>query len=290
MYHAENRHGVEMVEIKSSLWLQIAMYYQAMFSFLYFVVTGGCLLNKLYNYEISYVIQLLACPIFLLWSFTEVVRVGLGYVGNLTERVPMISAFLLLTIFPQFVAVMFFTFLSVPIFPFDTAAGGIMIIMLLVELVIGRITLNLLIKRQTAQFFRLCQEEAALSVRPASSLAEGRARPLATAASAAAVLLSSSRTLDRDQPRARNRLSSSLRDLPTVDAAEEDEPGEAPAPAVAAPSRAQLRRRTTTSRGDVDLDPQEARGLLDSPNDAHNPMLDRALDGPRSRDEGDANS
>jgi hypothetical protein len=49
-----------------------------MFSFLYFVVTGGCLLNKLYNYEISYVIQLLACPIFLLWSFTEVVRVGLG--------------------------------------------------------------------------------------------------------------------------------------------------------------------------------------------------------------------
>jgi hypothetical protein len=25
MYHAENRHGVEMVEIKSSLWLQIAM-------------------------------------------------------------------------------------------------------------------------------------------------------------------------------------------------------------------------------------------------------------------------
>ena len=34
-----------------------------------------------------------------------------------------------------------------------------MIFYLLVELFVGRATLNTLIQRQTAQFFRLCQEE-----------------------------------------------------------------------------------------------------------------------------------
>jgi len=30
MYHAENKHGVEMVEIKSSLSLQMIVFYQGM--------------------------------------------------------------------------------------------------------------------------------------------------------------------------------------------------------------------------------------------------------------------
>ena len=30
MFHAENNHGVEMVEIKSSLYLQLIMFYQGM--------------------------------------------------------------------------------------------------------------------------------------------------------------------------------------------------------------------------------------------------------------------
>jgi len=79
-------------------------------------VCGGCLLNKLYNYEFqNSILKILTLPIFLLWSSTELARVALGYVGNIKERVPMISAFLLLTIFPQLVAVLFFTFLQDPV-------------------------------------------------------------------------------------------------------------------------------------------------------------------------------
>ena len=89
MYHAENKHGVEMVEIKSSLRLQVLMYYQGMFSFLYFAVSGGCLLNKLYNYKKNEILEILMVPIFMLWAVTEVARVTLGYVGNIKERVPM---------------------------------------------------------------------------------------------------------------------------------------------------------------------------------------------------------
>lgn len=74
------------------------------------------------------------------------------------ENVPMIAAFLLLTIFPQLVAVLFFTFLQSPVFPFDSGSGLVMTIFLLVELFVGRKTFKELIERQTAQFVRLCLE------------------------------------------------------------------------------------------------------------------------------------
>lgn len=148
------------VDVKSSLSLQIIVFYQSMFSVLYFVICGGCLLNKIHNYHFhNGILEILTLPIFLLWSFTEVARVVLGYVGNVNERVPMISAFLLLTIFPQLAAVFFFATCQDPVFPFDRAAGITMLFFLSIELCVGRYTLNTLIQRQTAQFFRLCQEE-----------------------------------------------------------------------------------------------------------------------------------
>ncbi|EGB05755.1 hypothetical protein AURANDRAFT_72172 [Aureococcus anophagefferens] len=143
---------------------------------LYFVVCGGCLLNKIYNYEFQNgILKILTLPIFLLWSCTELARVALGYIGNIKERVPMISAFLLLTMFPQVVAVFFFAILQDPVFPFDRAAGSIMIFYLVIELFVGRFTLKTLIQRQTAQFFRLCQEEEIRRMRRIEAVLRGGA-------------------------------------------------------------------------------------------------------------------
>ena len=160
MYHAEHKHGVDLVEIKSSLGLQVLMYYQGFYSLVYFAVSGGAMMNKVYNYGFSNaVLELLTVPIFFLWSATELARVPLGYIGNVSEKVPMMSAFLLLTMFPQLVAVAFFTFMQDPIFPFDVAAGALMLLFLILELIVGKRSVDVLIQRQTAQFFRLCQEE-----------------------------------------------------------------------------------------------------------------------------------
>ena len=129
---------IDMVEIKSSLGLQQVIFYQGMcvlfcfvlfcfeerllidqsrFSLLYFAICGGCLLNKLHNYKFqNSILTILTLPIFSLWCCIEIVRIGLGYIGNLLEKVPMISAFLLLTIFPQLVAILFLTFLQDPVY------------------------------------------------------------------------------------------------------------------------------------------------------------------------------
>ncbi|KAJ8604328.1 hypothetical protein CTAYLR_002491 [Chrysophaeum taylorii] len=178
----------DLVEIKSSLGLQVLMYYQGFFSLLYLAVSGGCLLNKMANYEFSNaILELVTFPIFCLWTVTEVARVGLGYVGNVKEKVPMVSAFLLLTIFPQLVAVSFFTFLQDPKFPFDSACGSIMLVFLVLELVIGKRTLDVLIARQTAQFFRLCQEAELERMRATDAAPSPSVDPITTTTTTEAV-------------------------------------------------------------------------------------------------------
>ena len=68
------------------------------------------------------------------------------------------SAFLLMTIFPQLPCVLFLGFYQELLFPFDESCGAIMVILLVVELLIGYLTLHSLIARQTAQFYRLVQK------------------------------------------------------------------------------------------------------------------------------------
>jgi len=69
------------------------------------------------------------------------------------------SAFLLITIFPQFPCVIYFAFYQEFLFPFDKSIGTFMFVLLWVKLLVGVFALQGLIRRQTAQFFRLCQEE-----------------------------------------------------------------------------------------------------------------------------------
>jgi hypothetical protein len=70
------------------------------------------------------------------------------------------SAFLLLGIFPQLPTIFFLTFIQEHAFPFDVIGGLIIIVLLFIELAIGAFAMKSLILRQTAHFYRLCQEES----------------------------------------------------------------------------------------------------------------------------------
>jgi transmembrane protein 17 len=103
--------------------------------------------------------QVLLLPTFVIWTLGELSRFYFAYTGNLKERVPQMSAFLLMTIFPQLPCVLYLAFFQEFIYPFDAGAGVVMFTLLLIELFAGYMTLHTLIARQTAQFYRLCQEE-----------------------------------------------------------------------------------------------------------------------------------
>ena len=96
---------------------------------------------------------------FVFWSGAEIPRFYFGYVGNLNERVPQMSAFLLTTLFPQLPSILYLTVVQEHKFPFDQIAGYMMLALLLLEMVVGYNALRALIRRKTAQFYRLCQDE-----------------------------------------------------------------------------------------------------------------------------------
>jgi transmembrane protein 17 len=64
------------------------------------------------------------------WTIIEAVRLFYGYRGNLSEKVPDISSFLLISIFPQFPIVIFLGFVQGVKYPVDNVLGSIMIIFL----------------------------------------------------------------------------------------------------------------------------------------------------------------
>lgn len=98
------------------------------------------------------------------FGVVEIARLRLGYSGNLRERVPELSAFLLLTCFPSIPFVGFLTFGQVPMLPREPIIGVPLLLILIAEVVFAYRGVRMLIKKQTAQFFRLCQEAPAAGV------------------------------------------------------------------------------------------------------------------------------
>ena len=136
------------------------VYANVFFSLAYFAGNLAVIIEKLLNFNFtSNLQQVLLLPCFVIWVLGELSRIYFAYTGNLKERVPQMSAFLLMTIFPQLPCVIYLAFYQEFIFPFDASTGLLMLIMLIIELGLGYATLHTLIQRQTAQFYRLCQEE-----------------------------------------------------------------------------------------------------------------------------------
>ncbi|GMI38723.1 hypothetical protein TrCOL_g8622 [Triparma columacea] len=147
-------------EISSSIGFAVLIYLNMFFSLAYYLGNTATITFKLLHFRFNSNLQeVLLLPTFVIWVAGEIARVYFAYVGNLKERVPQMSAFLLMTIFPQLPCVLFLGFYQELLFPFDESCGAIMIILLVVELLMGYLTLHALIARQTAQFYRLCQEE-----------------------------------------------------------------------------------------------------------------------------------
>jgi transmembrane protein 17 len=96
------------------------------------------------------------------WIALEAARLRLGFVGNLQERVPELAAFWLLTLLPVLPLTAFMSFVSAarPLTPLDVAVGVPAVGLQLAQLRLGLPAVRALIRKQTADFYRVCQDEA----------------------------------------------------------------------------------------------------------------------------------
>ncbi|NWY70031.1 TMM17 protein, partial [Erithacus rubecula] len=95
-------------EILSSLPLQMSLYFNVYFFPFWWLITVAILYLKYPDLSDYY--KFILVTIMILVSLTELIRLYLGYVGNLLEKVPELAGFWLLTLLPQLPIILFLLF------------------------------------------------------------------------------------------------------------------------------------------------------------------------------------
>mmetsp|Transcript_13563 Transcript_13563/g.22620 ORF Transcript_13563/g.22620 Transcript_13563/m.22620 type:complete len:85 (+) Transcript_13563:502-756(+) len=79
--------------------------------------------------------------------------------GNLKENAADLATFLLITLFPQMPFALYFAYIQPVIFPVDPIVGTFMVLFLIYHFIAGMQLIRLVIRNQTAQFMRLCEND-----------------------------------------------------------------------------------------------------------------------------------
>ena len=146
--------GVAFVPSLSSLPLQVTLHFNVLFSIMYTILMGATCMSKVLYYNKKVAISSIT-----VWVFFEAVRLYYGMSGNMNEKVPELSAYLLITIFPQIPFALYFAYIQPVLFPVDPILGTFMLLLLLFQIWAGLNTTRKLIRNQTAQFMRLCDTD-----------------------------------------------------------------------------------------------------------------------------------
>jgi len=95
-------------QVASSTTLQMMLYFNLFYAIVFAVLSQAMYAWKVSIWSPPLICELVTPMIFYLWVFIEATRLGLGYFGNLSERVPWLVAFWMLTLFPQPLIQMYF--------------------------------------------------------------------------------------------------------------------------------------------------------------------------------------
>lgn len=88
------------------------LYFNAMYSAVFAVFNLAIFVWKSSIWGPPLIVSLLSPMFFCVWAFIEVIRLALGYYGNLSERVPWLVGFWILTLFPQPIAPLYFVLIQ----------------------------------------------------------------------------------------------------------------------------------------------------------------------------------
>ncbi|XP_033111588.1 transmembrane protein 17-like [Anneissia japonica] len=137
-------------EIVTSLPLQMALYFNVFF-FPFWIITCIVMLDLkfLYLQEIN---QFIYITVYVIMSGTEVMRLYLGYLGNLQERVPELAGFWLLTLVLQLPLCAFILLIGSMPFPVERAVHIVFLGFVVFEVIIGYIALKVMSNHQVMKF------------------------------------------------------------------------------------------------------------------------------------------
>ncbi|KAH3876851.1 transmembrane protein 17B-like [Dreissena polymorpha] len=135
----------------TNLPLQMAIYFNSFFAPFWITVTIVGLEVKYDELNILYKITLIA--VYITFTIIEVVRLYVGYTGNLMERVPELAGFWLLTLLIQFPLILLMLFNEdARILPFERAVNIVETCFVVFEIVCGYIAIRQMVNYQVTKF------------------------------------------------------------------------------------------------------------------------------------------
>ncbi|OQR94279.1 hypothetical protein ACHHYP_01574 [Achlya hypogyna] len=147
-------------EVGVNLPLQMLLYYHACFSAFTFPIWTGVFYRKMTDLKYSSAIGMYAeICCFCIYLPTDVVRLYLGYSGNLLEKVPHLVGFTFLSLVPQVPCVLYLTAASEHSLPFTEIIGVLNFLFLSAQMYHAYYACRASIRRQTAMFMRLCDAD-----------------------------------------------------------------------------------------------------------------------------------
>ncbi|XP_075710906.1 transmembrane protein 17B-like [Rhinoderma darwinii] len=139
-------------EVVSSLPLQMTLYFNMLF-FPIWLICEVIMLELKYHLLPGYYQFLLITAVTIL-TLIESLRLYLGYIGNLHEKVPELAGFLLLTFLIQIPLILFLlTDEHIVILPLEFAVHTIYIIFLKIELLVSFFVLKIMTRQLATHFF-----------------------------------------------------------------------------------------------------------------------------------------
>lgn len=138
-------------EIVSNLPLQMSLFFNLCY-FPFWLVISIVIAYVKYQY-LNYLYKFILVTVLVAATIIEVTRLYLGYLGNLTEKVPELAGFWLLTVLLQLPLQGFLLFNEdLLILPMERAANVLMVTIIVVELVAGFIALRKITRHQAKKF------------------------------------------------------------------------------------------------------------------------------------------
>ncbi|KAM9326504.1 transmembrane protein 17A-like [Gastrophryne carolinensis] len=142
------------VDIVSSLPLQISLYFNSFYFPFWWICDVLALQLKYVLLSDHY--KFILVTLLILMSAIEVIRLLLGYSGNLKEKVPELAGFWLLSILLQLPLLLFLIFDSgtLPL-PLERVSHGVLVLFLLFEIPVSSVTLRMTTRRLAGRFRQL---------------------------------------------------------------------------------------------------------------------------------------
>ena len=138
-------------EIVTNLPLQMCLFFNLCY-FPFWLITSVVIAYVKFDH-LNYLYQFILVTLLFFSTIIEIIRLYLGYLGNLTEKVPELAGFWLLTVLLQFPMQGFLLFNEdLVILPMERATNVIMVAILVVELTVGFIALRRITKHQAKKF------------------------------------------------------------------------------------------------------------------------------------------